>query len=63
MNKHAKMEDRITRIFNDPDAVRKALQTGVNEALKRHKQLGFPICVWQEGKVVWIAPENIRIGS
>lgn len=55
-----KTEDEISRVFNDPDAVKMAMQAGINAALLRHKQLGNPICVWREGKVVWIAPENIK---
>lgn len=55
-----KAEDEISRVFNDDNAVRTAIQTGINAALLKHKKLGHPICVWREGKVVWIAPENIK---
>lgn len=61
MNKNTgKTEDEISRIFNDADAVTTAIQAGINIALWKHKQLGNPICVWRDGKVVWIAPENIN---
>ena len=61
MNKNTNQtQDEISRIFNDADVVTKAIQAGINAALLKHKQLGNPICVWREGKVVWIAPENIN---
>lgn len=58
-----KTDDEITKIFNDPYAVRKAIQTGINAALLKHKQLGKPICVWRDGNVVWIEAENIIINE
>ena len=61
MNKKSiQKEDEISRIFNDADAVTNAIQAGINAALLRHKQTGNPICVWRDGKVVWIAPEEIQ---
>lgn len=60
MNKNTqRADDEISKIFNDADAVKAAIQTGINAALLRHKQLGKPICVWRNDKVVWISPENI----
>ena len=53
-------EDEISRIFNDADAITKAIQAGIYAALLKHKQLGKPICTWRDDKVVWIAPENIK---
>ncbi|MBV9576695.1 MAG: hypothetical protein JO149_08745 [Gammaproteobacteria bacterium] len=62
MNKNInRMDDKISKIFNDPDAVTLAIQAGINAELLKHKKLGYPICVWREGKVVWIAPEDIKI--
>lgn len=61
MNKKTNQaEDEISRIFNDAEAVTTAIQAGINAALLKHKQLGNPICVWRDNKVVWIAPENIK---
>jgi hypothetical protein len=56
-------DDEILNVFNDVDTVRAAMQAGINAALLRHKKLGYPICVWRNGKVEWIAPENIKIDS
>jgi hypothetical protein len=37
------------------------LQKAVNQAIWTHKQLGHPIVVWQDGKVVIIQPEDITV--
>jgi predicted ABC-type ATPase len=38
-----------------------AANRAVRAALREHKLLGFPISVWQDGRVVTIPPEDIRI--
>ena len=38
------------------------MQEAVREALLRHKRLGHPVAVWREGRVVWLAPEDILPG-
>jgi hypothetical protein len=38
-----------------------AMQKAIHKALWQHKQLGNPICAWRDGKVVWIAPEDIPV--
>lgn len=63
MNKNTQESDEITRIFNDPDAVKNAIQKGIHEALLKHKKLGFPVCEWRDNKVVWIKPEDIKINN
>lgn len=52
-------DDEISRVFQDPTKITKALQTGIQAALLKHKQAGNPICEWQDNKVVWVAPEKI----
>lgn len=61
MTKQIKVNDEISKIFNDIDSVKTAIQAGINAALMKHKQLGNPICVWRNDKVVWISPEDINI--
>jgi hypothetical protein len=41
--------------------VERAVARAVRAALLRHKQAGNPVCEWRDGKVVWIAPEDIEI--
>jgi hypothetical protein len=38
-----------------------ALRQAVREALLRHKRDGYPVAVWQNGRVEWIAPEDIPV--
>jgi hypothetical protein len=51
----------IAKLLADDELVTKALRKGVRDALRRHKQAGNPVCEWRDGKVVWIAPEDIKI--
>jgi hypothetical protein len=37
------------------------LEEAVNRAIWTHKQLGYPIVIWKDGKVVTIPPEEIKI--
>jgi len=55
-------EDKISEIMNDPERVRLIIQSGINDALLKHKQAGNPVCSFENGKVVWIAPEDIPVG-
>ena len=52
--------DRISRILNNNKEITEAIQTGINESLRKHKLLGYPVCVWRDGKVVWIPPNEIK---
>jgi len=61
MTKYEKNDDKISEIMNDPITVRDIIQSGIHAALLRHKQAGNPVCEWQDNKVVWIKPENIRV--
>jgi hypothetical protein len=54
-------EDRISRIMNDPELVRKIIQSGINDALLKHKQADNPVCTLKDGKVIWIEPQDIVI--
>jgi len=41
--------------------ITRALQAGVREALKRHKQAGNPIVGMKDGQMVWLKPEDIQV--
>ena len=43
----------------DLPGILEALDRAVREALALHKRAGNPVAVWRDGKVVWIAPEDI----
>ena len=36
-----------------------AFRKATREALLRHKLFGVPAVVWENGKIVWIPPEEI----
>ena len=59
--KHQKNEDKISRIMSDPEKVRDIIQSGINEALLRHKQAGNPVCGLKNGKIFWLAPKDLMI--
>jgi len=46
--------------LRDREAVMKALREGIRDAVRMHKFLGNPVSTFRDGKVVWIAPENIN---
>lgn len=52
--------DKVSEILNNNQAVTKAIQAGITDSLRKHKLLGNPICVWRDGKVVWIPPNEIK---
>lgn len=54
-------EDPIRAKLDDDELIERVLRAGVREALIRHKLLGAPIVVWEDGKTVWIPPEEIVI--
>ncbi len=61
MIKKEKHKDRITEALADKEKITRALAQAVKEALLKHKQSGNPIVVWQDGKMVWLKPEEISV--
>ena len=49
----------ISEILSDPNVVVEAGTEAVREAIRRHKQMGLPMAVWENGAVVWIAAEDL----
>ncbi|HEY1377026.1 MAG TPA: hypothetical protein VGF55_09535 [Gemmataceae bacterium] len=47
--------------FLDHTAIEDAMQRGVRRAVWEHKQLGYPICIWRDGRVTWVPPEEIDV--
>ena len=46
----------------DLPRILRAMRQAVEEALLRHKRLGNPVAVWQDGKVRWLQPDEIPSG-
>ena len=61
MIKPKKNEDKISQIMNDPEKVKNIIQSGINDALLKHKQAGNSVCELKNGEVVWIQPQDILI--
>lgn len=51
----------IERICSERSEIDKALDRAGRNARLRHKQLGVPLVVWQDGKIVEIPPEEIVV--
>jgi hypothetical protein len=45
----------------DVHRILEAMKAAVREAVLRHKQLGNPVAVWREGRVVWLQPHEIAL--
>lgn len=51
----------IEEILEDTTLIEKTLRRAVREALMHHKRAGNPVVIWKEGRVEWIAPEDLKI--
>ncbi len=51
----------IDQICRDGTEIDAAVERAGREARLKHKQLGVPIVVWRDGKVVEIPPEEIVV--
>ena len=48
-------------LFENDNEVDYLAKVAVRDALREHKRLGQSVVVWQDGKVVWVAPEDIPV--
>ena len=53
----------IGKLFNDREGMDRALARAVRQALLQHKKMGNPVATWQDGKVVWIEPNDIEVSE
>ena len=47
----------------DIGLIEAALVRAVRNALLHHKRAGNPVADWRDGRVVWVAPEDIPVKS
>jgi hypothetical protein len=45
--------------LKDTEAITRAIQKGVLNAVHEHIRAGQPMCSWQDGKVVWLPAEEV----
>lgn len=50
-----------TALFADPERLGRVLGRAVRTALRDHKRDGDPVVVWRDGKVVWLAANEIPV--
>jgi hypothetical protein len=62
MNAHGARAD-LDRVLADPRLIEAALRRAVRAALERHKRAGNPVATWKDGRVVWIAPEDLDLAD
>jgi len=48
-------------LFEDGRPIDHALREAARDARRLHRALGNPMTTWQDGQVVWVQPEDIRI--
>lgn len=51
--------DSADKRVQDVKLVEEALARAVSDALRDHKRAGNPVPEWRDGKVRWLAPEDI----
>lgn len=59
MKKRRKIDQRPAERVDDIPRILRAMRRAVREALLQHKRAGNPVAVWENGRVVWIQPEDI----
>lgn len=51
----------IDELFRQGDPIDRAMRMAARDARLLHKRMGQPMPVWQDGRTVWIPPEEIQI--
>ncbi len=46
-------------LIEDGRVIDEALKQGVRDAMLRHKEAGLPVCIFRDGKAVWISPQAL----
>jgi hypothetical protein len=49
----------IPAIVRDGTAIDQAIERARRRVMQRHRQLGIPLAIWHEGRVVEVPPEDI----
>ncbi len=51
----------IGKVLAEGTLIDAALAQAAWEAVRRHKQAGHPVVAWQDGKIVRVPPEAIKL--
>jgi len=49
----------VRAIVRDGSIVDRAIESARERVIRRHKQLGVPLVVWRNGRVVEVAPDSV----
>jgi hypothetical protein len=49
--------------IDDLDVVEREMVGAVRDALALHRRLGQAVPIWENGRVRWVAPEDIPVGD
>jgi hypothetical protein len=49
----------ISDLLADHALINEAIRQAIHEAVARHARAGQPVATWQDGKVVWLAAEEV----
>ena len=61
MNNADTLIDPLQELFRDGRRLDYLAKEAVRDALREHKRLGQSVVIWQDGKVVTVAPEDIPV--
>ena len=53
--------ETLEALFSDDTRIDALAKEAVRDALREHKRKGQSVVVWQDGKVVTLAPEDIPV--
>jgi hypothetical protein len=51
----------IAATLRDGTAIDRAIEEAGYAVVRRHRQLGIPLVIWRDGRVVEVSPESVRI--
>jgi hypothetical protein len=51
----------IAAILQDGTAIDRAIERAGYDVVRRHRQLGVPLVIWRDGRVVEVPPESVPI--
>lgn len=55
-----KTDKDVSAIMKEGTRVDAALTAGVRDALEHHRRAGRSVVEWRDGKIVWLAPAEIK---
>jgi hypothetical protein len=53
--------EEIARAARDGDAIDRALAVAYRRTVLRHRRLGAPLVVWQDGRVVEVSADSVAL--